>query len=125
MPSNWAAGMPWNISAACSHVETPSIEDGVHDAVQPDHREWNSPDGAWAVVVGDLALDHGPIALAHLAGEVEAEVCPAREDADGASGHRHTDVPPPVALQAPSVSIAARAIPAAPIRRTIRRRGDT
>ena len=32
-------------------------------------------DGAGAVVVGDLALDHGLVVGPHLAGEVEAEVC--------------------------------------------------
>ena len=98
----------------------------VHDAVEPDRRVLDSIDGAGgAVVVGDLAPDHGPIGPpVHVAGEVEAEVCVAVVDADGASGKGLTDVPPPSALQAPSTSSAARAIPAAPTRRAMRRRGD-
>ena len=63
----------------------------------------------------------------HLAGEVEAEVCIALVDADveaSREGLTRRD-PRPSALQAPNTSSVARAIPAAPTRRAMRRRGDS
>ena len=66
-------------------------------------------------MVSDHARDSGPLGLpVHLAGEVEAEVCIALVDADGASREGSPTYPPPFALQAASTSTAARAIPAAP-----------
>ena len=69
------------------------MKNGIHGAVEPDLREVDSADGAdAAVVVGDLAPDHGPILVVNMAGEVEAEACVAIEDADRASWQRLTDL---------------------------------